>query len=43
MKKLKVDQVGKKLAQYKRKCLNQVSRKEDIAYKEQFLDCRPEV
>jgi len=38
---LEVHPVKKKLAQYKRKWLNLVSRMEDIRYPKQILDYRP--
>jgi hypothetical protein len=41
LEELKVDPVEKKLAQYKQKWLNHVSRTEDIRYPEQFLNNRP--
>jgi hypothetical protein len=40
-KNLKVDPVGKKLAQYKQKWLNHVNMTEDIGLREQLLACRP--
>jgi hypothetical protein len=38
---LKVDPVGRKLAQHKQKRLNRVARMEDIRCQKQFLDYRP--
>jgi hypothetical protein len=38
---LTADQVRKKLAQYKQKWFNHVSRMEDIRYPKQLLDYRP--
>jgi hypothetical protein len=38
---LKVDPAEKKLALYKQKLLNHVSRMEDITYHKQLLDYRP--
>jgi hypothetical protein len=38
---IKVEPVDRKLAQYKQKRLNQVSRMEDVRYPKHFLVCQP--